>query len=165
MGLISAGLVVLASVLLATEHAPDLTISETVSPAQVSVGDRFSYTTTVRNVPASGPSATATNIAVWLAIPEGVAIESVATSADVACSPQQTWVSCTVPILTPDASVTITVHGTLEAHASGTLFALAGVDPDDTIEERNDLNNSALASAHVLLEAPALAIDSNTKQP
>jgi uncharacterized repeat protein (TIGR01451 family) len=127
---------------------PDLTISETVTPAQVAAGDQVSFTATVRNVGASAASTT-----VWLSIPEGVSLlsEQPSIAGDLTCTIDPAWVRCTGTVA-PDRAALITLRGTVESAPADHFFWLAAVDPEDLVEERDDLNNSTIVSARVLTD-------------
>ena len=118
---------------------PDLTINKT-GPTTVVAGAAFDYVLTVNNV---GTVATS-NVAVTDTLPAGVALTSVTTTSLFVCSPTNgtgVTVVCTGGSVNAGQNATITLHVT--APATGPLTNTASVDPDNTIAESNELNNTS----------------------
>ena len=118
---------------------PDLTINKT-GPTTVVAGAAFDYVLTVNNV---GTVATS-NVAVTDTLPAGVALTSVTTTSLFVCSPTNgtgVTVLCTGGSVNAGQNATITLHVT--APATGPLTNTASVDPDNTIAESNELNNTS----------------------
>jgi uncharacterized repeat protein (TIGR01451 family) len=118
---------------------PDLTINKT-GPTTVVAGAAFDYVLTVNNI---GTVATS-NVAVTDTLPAGVALTSVTTTSLFVCTPTSgtgVTVVCTGGSVNAGQNATITLHVT--APPTGPLTNTASVDPDNSIAESNELNNTS----------------------
>ncbi|MCA1683903.1 MAG: DUF11 domain-containing protein, partial [Actinobacteria bacterium] len=133
---------------------PDLTINKT-GPTSVTAGSNFAYTLTVNNI----GTANATNIKVVDTLPAGVALVSVNPTSLFTCTPTSApapgpvTVVCTGGAVTQGQNATITLNVT--APASGSLTNTASVDPDNTIAEGNELNNTSATVNTAVTGTPA----------
>ena len=135
---------------------PELSINKT-GPTSVPVGQAMTYTLTVNN---SG-LVNATGIRVVDTVPDGVTIDSVSGTSLFTCGFAGQTVTCDGGQVNQGSNATITINATAPA-AVGTVTNTAVVDPDNTIAEPNELNNtSALVNTQVVEAAagPALAIN------
>jgi len=138
---------------------PDLTINKT-GPTSVVAGAAFDYVLTVNN-----PSTLATsNVAVTDTLPAGVTLTSITTTSLFTCSPSSgtgVTVVCTGGSVNAGQNAAITLHVTAPAVAGGSLTNTAAVDPDNTIAESNELNNTSATvntSVTTANAAPPLSI-------
>ena len=118
---------------------PDLTINKT-GPTSVVAGAPFDYVLTVNNI---GTVATS-NVVVSDTLPAGVALTSVTTTSLFVCNPTSgtnVTVRCSGGSVNAGQNATITLHVT--APATGPLTNTASVDPDNTLTESNELNNTS----------------------
>src|SRR4051812_458034 len=139
---------------------PDLTIAKT-GPTSVPVSSPVTYTLTVNNL----GTANAANIKVSDTLPFGVSGVSFSTTSLFSCSKDEPalphpattiTVTCVGGAVNMGANGTITINSTSPA-AAGPITNTASVDPDQTIAESNELNNtSALVNTQVGA-APATA--------
>ena len=147
---------------------PDLTIAKT-GPTSVVKSAPMIYTLTVNNLGA----ANATDIKVADTLPPGVAVVSPITATSLfVCSddgpkvpPAQVTVTCIGGAVNQGSNATITIDATAPS-TTGTITNTAAVDPDNTIVEANELNNSsALVNTQVLDSAAGglLTIDKTDK--
>ena len=133
---------------------PDLTINKT-GPSSVPAGSNFAYTLTVNNI----GSVNAANIRVVDTLPAGVALVSVNPTSLFTCTPTAapapgpTTVVCTGGAVNQGQNATITLNVT--APASGSLTNTASVDPDNTIAETNELNNTSATVNTAVTGTPA----------
>ena len=116
---------------------PDLTINKT-GPTSVAVSSPMTYTLTVNNI----GTASATNVKVVDTVPAGVNISSATATSLFVCSVVSQTVTCTGGAVNAGANATITINGTSPTSA-GTITNTAVVDPDNTIAESNELNNTS----------------------
>jgi uncharacterized repeat protein (TIGR01451 family) len=122
---------------------PDLTVS-VAAPATVAPGAPIAYTLTVNNT----GNANATGITVVNNLPVGATFVSVvvpnqATSL-FTCGTSGLVTTCTGGRVNFGANATITINATAPS-ATGTIDDTAVVDPNNTIEESNELNNTGSA--------------------
>lgn len=131
---------------------PDLTINKT-GPTSVAPGSAFAYTLTVNNL---GTVNTA-DVKVVDTLPAGVTFVSTATTSLFVCSlgGDGRTVTCTGGAINQGQNATITINATAPA-ANGTITNTAVVDPDNTIAESNELNNTS-ATVNTAVEGPAPA--------
>jgi uncharacterized repeat protein (TIGR01451 family) len=132
---------------------PDLTMAKT-GPSTVPVSSPMTYTLTVNNL----GTGNANDIKVIDTLPLGLSNVSFSTTSLFACTsdepalphaPAVITVTCTGGRVNAGANGTITVNATSPA-TSGAITNTAIVDPDNTIEESNELNNtSALVNTQV----------------
>lgn len=127
---------------------PDLTISKN-GPSSVVVSSPMTYTLTINNI----GTANATGIKVVDTVPAGVTINSVNGTSLFTCGVAGQTVTCTGGAVNQGSNATITINGTSPS-ATGAITNTASVDPDDTIPESNELNNtSALVNTQVTSSA------------
>jgi uncharacterized repeat protein (TIGR01451 family) len=133
---------------------PDLTINKT-GPTSVAPSAPITYTLTVNNIGA----ANATGVKVVDTVPAGITGIGATGSSLFSCGVVSSTVTCTGGAVNQGQNATITITGT--APASGTLTNTAVVDPDNSIAETNELNNTS-ASVNTTVggppPAPLLAI-------
>jgi uncharacterized repeat protein (TIGR01451 family) len=141
---------------------PDLTISKT-GPTTVGVSTPMTYTLTVNNI----GTANATGVKVVDTVPAGLTGISASGTSLFACSVAGQTVTCTGGAVNQGSNATITI-GAVSPAATGTITNTAAVDPDDTIPEANELNNtSALVDSQVTTSVPSvpLSIDKTDNSP
>jgi uncharacterized repeat protein (TIGR01451 family) len=136
-----------------TSSLPDLTINKT-GPTGVAPGDPIKYTLTVNNI----GTANATNIKVVDTLPNNVDLVSVQSSSLFVCTPNSATsapvtVTCTGGAVNAGQNATITINGTAPT-TTGTITNTAAVDPDNTITEANELNNTS-AAVNTSVSGPA----------
>jgi uncharacterized repeat protein (TIGR01451 family) len=132
---------------------PDLTIAKT-GPQTVPVSSPMAYTLTINNL----GNANASGIKVIDTLPLGLSAVSYSTTSLFVCTsnepalphpPAVITVTCDGGIVNAGSNGTITVSATSPA-ASGSITNTAVVDPDNTIAESNEQNNtSALVNTQV----------------
>lgn len=133
---------------------PDLTINKT-GPSSVAAGSTYAYTLTVNNI----GTTSASNVKASDTLPAGVALTSVSSSSLFVCSPSSapapgpTTVVCTGGAVNAGQNATITLN--VVAPASGSLTNTAVVDPDNTIAEANELNNTSATVNTAVTATPA----------
>jgi uncharacterized repeat protein (TIGR01451 family) len=144
---------------------PDLTIAKT-GPTSVAVSSPMIYTLTVNNL----GTANANGIKVSDTLPLGLSGVSFSTTSLFVCTddepplphaPATITVTCTGGRVNAGSNGTITINATSPA-TSGTITNTASVDPDQTIDETNELNNaSSLVNTQVGSTGgtPPLSID------
>jgi uncharacterized repeat protein (TIGR01451 family) len=133
---------------------PDLTINKK-GPSSVAASSPLTYTLTVNNI---GPSP-ATNVRVVDTVPAGVSGISASGTSLFVCGIVGQTVTCDGGAVNAGANATITIDGTSPAVA-GTITNTAVVDPDNTIAESNELNNtSAVVYTDVGLPPSAPLLD------
>lgn len=123
---------------------PDLTLNKT-GPTSVATSTNMTYTLTVNNV----GTANASDIRLIDTLPDGVAFVSAETTSLFTCSPEDPLtppitVTCTGGAVNQGQNATIKINATSPA-TTGQITNTAMVDPDDTIEESNELNNASAA--------------------
>jgi uncharacterized repeat protein (TIGR01451 family) len=125
---------------------PDLTIAKT-GPASVAASSPIAYTLTVNNL----GTANANDIKVVDTLPLGLSNVSFSTTSLFACTknepalphpPAVVTVTCTGGRVNAGANGTVTINATAPA-TSGSITNTASVDPDNTIAESNELNNTS----------------------
>lgn len=128
---------------------PDLTISKT-GPSSVQSSSPMTYTLTVNNI----GTANATGVKVVDTVPTGVTGISATGTSLFVCSVAGQTVTCAGGAVNQGSNATITINGTSPAIAT-TITNTAAVDPDNTIAEASELNNtSALVNTQVTLATP-----------
>ena len=125
---------------------PDLTINKT-GPTSVPVSSAMTYTLTINNL----GTVNATGVKVVDTLPFGVSGASFSTTSLFVCSsnepplphaPTTVTVTCNGGLVNAGANGTITINAT-SPDTSGTITNTASVDPDHTIDEKNELNNTS----------------------
>jgi uncharacterized repeat protein (TIGR01451 family) len=121
---------------------PDLTINKT-GPTSVTVGAPLSYTLTVNNI----GNANTANVKVVDTLPAGVTLNGstpFSTTSLFSCSSAGVpiTVTCTGGAVNAGQNATITING-FAPGVDGAITNTAVVDPDNTIAEANDLNNTS----------------------
>jgi uncharacterized repeat protein (TIGR01451 family) len=133
---------------------PDLTIAKT-GPTTVNVNNAMAYVLTINNQ----GTANATGVTVIDTLPPGVAFVSTNPTSLFTCTPavptpSPVTVVCIGGAVNQGANATITINGTSPA-APTTITNTASVDPDNAIQESNELNNaSALVNTAVINGQP-----------
>ncbi len=135
---------------------PDLTLNKT-GPSTVVGGANFDYILTVNNL----GGVNASGITVRDTLPTGVVVNSIDPTSLFTCSTSgaPTVVLCIGGAVNQGQNASITLH--VQAPATGPLTNTAVVDPDNTIAESNELNNtSATVNTSVTASAqpPAITI-------
>jgi len=120
--------------------SPDLTIGKN-GPLSVTPGTGITYTLTVNNV----GTANALGVKVTDTIPAEITPVSVSATSLFACGVSGQTVTCADGRVNAGSNATITVNGTVQAAAAGTLENTSVVDPDNTIDE-GELGNTADAA-------------------
>lgn len=132
---------------------PDLTLSKS-GPSSVAAGAAFDYVLTVNNL----GTALANDIAVTDTLPAGVTLQAIPTPIETTslfvCSTagDPITVTCTGGRVNAGQNGSIRLH--VLAPASGPLTNTAVVDPDDTIDESNELNNTSAVVNTTVTSAP-----------
>jgi len=140
----------------------DLTIAK-AGPTSVTVGAPMTYTLTVNNTGASN----ATGVRVVDTVPTGLTGITAAGTSLFVCSVAGQTVTCDGGAVNQGSNATITINATAPA-VVGALTNTAVVDPNNTIPESNELNNtSALVNTQVVSAstAGALTIDQTDASP
>ena len=129
----------------------DLSISKT-GPSSVVQSEPLTYILTVNNA----GMANATNIRVVDTLPAGVALVSIDTTSLFVCTPagDPVTITCDGGAVNQGANATITIHATAPA-STGTIANTAVVDPDNTIHESNELNNTSATVSTAVTSGPA----------
>ena len=135
---------------------PDLTISKN-GPTAVAVSSAMTYTLTINNI----GTANATGIKVTDTLPDGLTGATASGTSlftcavtDYAVVGDQRQVTCTGGAVNFGSNATVTINATSPSVA-GTITNTASVDPDNTIAEGNELNNtSALVNTSVAAPPP-----------
>jgi uncharacterized repeat protein (TIGR01451 family) len=118
-------------------NLPDLTINKT-GPTSVATGTAMTYTLTVNNI----GTANATGVKVVDTVPAGITGITTTASSLFQCALSGQTVTCTGGQVNFGQNATITIAGTSPS-TSGTITNTAVVDPDNTIVESNELNNTS----------------------
>lgn len=130
---------------------PDLTINKT-GPSSVVAGSSFDYVLTVNNL----GTALANDIKVTDTLPAGVTLQSPAwdTTSLFTCASSGTpiTVTCTGGRVNAGQNGSIRLH--VVAPSTGPLTNTAAVDPDNTITEGNELNNTSAVVNTTVTAAP-----------
>ncbi len=121
---------------------PDLTLNKT-GPTSVAPNAAMAYTLTVNNLGTANTS----NVRVVDTLPTGVALTSTSTTSLFTCTSAGTpathvTVTCDGGAVNQGQNATITLNATSPA-ATGTITNTAVVDPDNAIQESNELNNTS----------------------
>lgn len=116
---------------------PDLALTKT-GPSSVVAGGPITYQLTVNNI----GSANASNIRVVDTVPAGVTNISATGTSLFVCGVSSQTVTCDGGAVNQGANATITITGTAPGTPT-TLTNTAVVDPDNTIAEGNELNNTS----------------------
>jgi uncharacterized repeat protein (TIGR01451 family) len=127
-------------------NLPDLTINKT-GPTSVAINTAMAYTLTVNNI----GTANATGIKVVDTLPAGfsTSLAGITASSLFTCAYASPTVTCTGGQVNTGQNATITISGTSPS-TSGLITNTSVVDPDNTITESNELNNtSATVSTQV----------------
>ena len=133
---------------------PDLSISKN-GPSEVQVSSPMTYTLTVYNT----GTAPATNVKVVDTVPAGLTAITASGTSLFDCSVAGQTVTCVGGAVNQGANASISINATAPAAAS-TITNTAAVDPDNSIAEGNELNNtSALVNTNVV---PGAAVDALT---
>jgi uncharacterized repeat protein (TIGR01451 family) len=128
-------------------NLPDLTINKT-GPTTVAPNSPITYTLTVNNIGAGN----ATGVKVVDTVPAGITINGASGTSLFSCGFASQTVTCTGGQVNQGQNATITINGTVTL-ASGTLTNTAVVDPDNTIPESNELNNTS-ATVNTTVSGP-----------
>ena len=137
-------------------NLPELSINKT-GPTSVVVSAPMTYTLTVNNTGTQN----ATDIRVIDTVPAGLTGITASGTSLFVCGVAGQTVTCDGGAVNQGSNATITINATAPA-AIGTITNTAVVDPDNTIAETNELNNtSALVNTQVTdaPEPPALGIN------
>lgn len=120
----------------------DLTINKT-GPTSVAAGDPITYTLTVNNI----GTANATGVRVVDTLPSGVTFVSTSTTSLFVCTAagSPVTVTCDGGAVNQGKNATITINATAPSPAPSpnTITNTAVVDPDNSIVESNELNNTS----------------------
>jgi uncharacterized repeat protein (TIGR01451 family) len=137
-------------------NLPDLSIAKT-GPTSVPVSTPMTYTLTVNN----GGTLNAAGVKVVDTVPAGLTGITASATSLFTCSVSGQTVTCTGGAVNQGSNATITINATSPA-VVGTITNTASVDPDNTIPEANELNNtSALVNTQVTTGPPPPAIAIN----
>jgi uncharacterized repeat protein (TIGR01451 family) len=120
-----------------TSNLPDLTINKT-GPTTVAPNSPIAYTLTVNNI----GTGNATGVKVVDTVPAGVGSISASGTSLFNCAVASQTVTCTGGAVNQGQNATITINGMVTL-SGGTLTNTAVVDPDNTIVESNELNNTS----------------------
>ncbi len=135
---------------------PDLSIAKS-GPTSIPVSTPMTYTLTVNN---SG-TANATGVKVVDTVPAGLTSITASGTSLFVCGVVGQTVTCTGGAVNQGSNATITINATSPATV-GTITNTAVVDPDNTIVETNELNNtSALVNTQVTTGPPPPSISIN----
>jgi uncharacterized repeat protein (TIGR01451 family) len=141
---------------------PDLTIGK-AGPTSVQVNAPMTYTLTINNT----GTANATGVKVVDTLPAGVTNISATGTSLFACGVVGLTVTCTDGAVNQGTNATITINANAPA-TPDTITNTAVVDPDNTIVETNELNNtSALVNTQVTASQTSglLTIDKTDGSP
>ena len=140
----------------------DLTIGK-AGPTSVVVSSPMTYTLTINNT----GTANATGVKVIDTLPAGVTGITASGTSLFVCSVAGQTVTCDGGAVNQGSNATVTINATAPS-ATGTITNTAVVDPDNTIPESNELNNtSALVNTQVTASqtSPLLTIDKTDGNP
>jgi uncharacterized repeat protein (TIGR01451 family) len=137
-----------------TSPLADLSISKT-GPSSVVQSAAMTYVLTVNN---SG-AANATNIRVVDTLPAGVNLASISSTSLFVCSPAgpataPVTVTCDGGAVNQGSNATITINAFAPA-TTGSIANTAVVDPNNTVAESNELNNTSATVSTSVTSAPA----------
>ncbi|HEV8490600.1 MAG TPA: CARDB domain-containing protein, partial [Candidatus Limnocylindrales bacterium] len=116
---------------------PDLTINKT-GPTSVAPITAFAYTLTINNLGTANTS----NVRVVDTLPAGVTFVSTSTTSLFTCQHVAGTVTCAGGAVNQGQNATITIN-VESPGATGPITNTAVVDPDNTIAESNELNNTS----------------------
>ncbi len=129
----------------------DLTINKAgPSSAVISTAMAPLYTLTVNNI----GGANATGVKVVDTVPAGVTAISATGNSLFTCSLAGQTVTCSGGRVNAGSNATIQINGTTPA-APGTIANTAVVDPNNTVQEGNELNNTSATVTTTITTAPA----------
>jgi uncharacterized repeat protein (TIGR01451 family) len=135
---------------------PDLSISK-AGPTSVNISSPMSYTLTINNA----GTANATDVTVVDTVPAGLTGIAASGTSLFTCGVVGQTVTCTGGAVNQGANATITINATSPA-VVGTITNTASVDPNNTIGESDELNNtSALVDTQVTQGGAAAALTIN----
>lgn len=129
------------------EHA-DLSVTK-AGPTTVGTSAPMTYTVTVNNT----GNLNAMNVKVVDTVPAGLTGITAAGTSLFTCGVVGQTVTCTGGAVNQGSNATITINATSPATA-GSITNTAVVDPDDTIEELNELNNTSALVDTLVTDAP-----------
>jgi uncharacterized repeat protein (TIGR01451 family) len=134
-------------------NLPDLTITK-AGPSSTVISTPLLYTLTVNNI----GDVNATDIMVVDTLPADVDLVSVSANSLFECTPAgpmaaPVTVTCTGGRINAGSNATITIQATSPA-ATGTITNTAVVDPNDTIVESDELNNTSAAVGTTVTSGP-----------
>jgi uncharacterized repeat protein (TIGR01451 family) len=131
---------------------PDLTISKT-APSSAVAGSPYAYTLTVNNIGTANTS----NVRVVDTLPAGVSLDSVATTSLFVCASAGApiTVTCDGGAVNQGSNATITLNVSAPL-TTGTVTNTAVVDPNNTIAETNELNNTSATVSTSVVSGPAV---------
>jgi len=127
---------------------PDLTISK-AGPTSVAASSPMTYTLTVNNI----GTANATGVKVVDTVPFGLTGITATGTSLFTCGVSGLTVTCDGGAVNQGSNATITINATSPA-ATGTITNTTAVDPDDTIVESNELNNTSALVNTTVTSAP-----------
>src|SRR5204862_736691 len=128
---------------------PDLTLAK-AGPTTVVAGAPMTYTLTINNV----GTANATGVRVVDTVPAGRTSITAAGTSLFVCGVAGQTVTCNGGAVNQGSNATVTINANAPA-AAGTITNTAVVDPNNTIVESDELNNtSALVNTAVTASAP-----------
>ena len=128
---------------------PDLTLAK-AGPTTVVAGAPMTYTLTINNV----GTANATGVRVVDTVPAGLTSITAAGTSLFVCGVAGQTVTCNGGAVNQGSNATVTINANAPA-AAGTITNTAVVDPNNTIVESDELNNtSALVNTAVTASAP-----------
>ena len=130
---------------------PDLTISKN-GPGNIAQGQTLTYTLTVNNL----GTANASNVRVMDTVPAGVGSLTASGTSLFVCAIVSQTVTCDGGAVNAGANATITISGSVTAAVGATLENTAVVDPDNTIAEGNEFNNTSNTVSTSVGSPPAL---------
>ncbi len=135
---------------------PDLTLSM-AGPSSVPTSTPMTYTLTAHNI----GTANVTGVTVVDTLPSGLTAISATGTSLFTCEVSDETVTCTGGAVNPGSTATIIIQATSPA-TTGAITNTAVVDPDDTVAEGDELNNTAaLPDTQVTAASPPadLSID------
>jgi len=141
---------------------PDLTIGK-AGPTSVVVSSPMTYTLTINNT----GTANATGVKVVDTLPAGVTGITASGTSLFVCGVAGQTVTCGGGAVNQGSNATITINA-IAPSTTGVITNTAAVDPDNTISESNELNNtSALVNTQVTASqtSPVLTIDKTDGSP
>lgn len=126
---------------------PDLRLSASDAPDPVAPGQTLTYRITVAN---AGTATATGGVVVEVELPPGFAFISAYGTNTFGCRTSAPgWLRCSGSTLNPGQSALLTITGRVTA-TTGMLIAWLAVDPDQTIMEQDDTNNTLLIETTVI---------------